>query len=240
MAVEMIRTPVIPYKSFLQQAPTGRPNLRLIDNSKSIASRIAFQVSREKAMVNQQYWEELLEKLRKGGGGGGGSSKRFDRVAVSMQLMSFLSNKTIQAMLRNFTDNFLGQSNNLSNQLQILNQNQFANFVQRIGSMLSIGLTNAMSFVPRIDAPLGRLYGAVTQGLLLFALAFSFQLNKLKEILEEDLKEILKKLDIKEKIRKMKSVLFDFFVEMKEEVQFIIDSIKSTFFRYFNKLSSVN
>ena len=56
----------------------------------TISSKIAQQAAMERALLNQKYWDELLEKLRKmGGGGGGGGDSRFDRVVVSMQLMNF-------------------------------------------------------------------------------------------------------------------------------------------------------
>gem|GEM_PF-2353762 len=214
MAVEMTRTPIIFRRGIQQYANLGKPNLRLLDNSKIISSKIAFQASMEKAMLSQQYWNELLEKLRKGGGGGGGGSS-FDRVTVSMQLMNFLSDKTIQAMLRNFTDEILN-INNVFGQIQNTNQNPLANVIQRIGSIVFLGLTNAILLIARIDTPMGRLYAVVTQAISSFALAFAFQLNKLKEILEEDLKEFIKKLD----------VLY-VFVEMKKEIVNVVEWLKS-------------
>ena len=222
MAVEMTRTPIIPNRVISKYVSVGRPNLRLIDNSKVISSKIAFQASMEKAVLSQKYWNDLLEKLRKGGGGGGGGDTRFDRVAVSMQLMNFLSDKTIQAMLRNFTGEILNITGNISGQIQNASQNLLVKAIQKIGSMISLSMTNVISFIIHRDMPSARLYVVSTQLSLLIGI-LSFQLNKLKEILEEDLKEFIKKLDVKEKIRKIKTAVLDFFVEiisrMKQELK---------------------
>ena len=181
MAVEMTRTPIIPNRVISKYVSVGRPNLRLVDNSKVISSKISFQASMEKAMLSQKYWNDLLEKLRKGGGGGGGDT-RFDRVAVSMQLMNFLSDKTIQAMLRNFTGEILNITGNISGQIQNASQNPLANVIQRIGSMISLSMTNVILFIVRRDVPSAHLYTVSTQLSSLIGI-LSFQLNKLKEIL---------------------------------------------------------
>ena len=78
------------------------------------SSRIAFEASMQRAMQNQKYWDELLDKLRKSGGGGGGSDKRFDRIAVSMMLTNFLSNKNLQAILRNVRNEFMNFNKEIS------------------------------------------------------------------------------------------------------------------------------
>ena len=117
----------------------------------------------------------------------------------------------------------LNITGNISAQIQNASQNPLANVIQRIGSMLSLSMTNVISFIVRTDTPPARLYSAVTQMISSLALALSFQLNKLKEILEEDLKGFIKKLDVKEKIRKIKTAVLDFFVEiisgMKQELK---------------------
>lgn len=202
---------------------TGRANLQLVknDQSQALASKIAFQANMERALLNQKYWDELLEKLRKmGGGGGGGNDTRFDRIAVSMQLMSFLSNKTIQAMIKNFNGEFLKLMNNISNHFQGANQNVFVASLQKFGKAIFDGFANIISLIVRRDAPTARLDDAIPQ-LLSFVGMLSFQLNKLKEL--------MKKLDIKGKLKKIKNVILDFFVEMKEEVLNMVDSLLRIF-----------
>ena len=200
-----------------QTLPRTRPNLRLVVNNQlqANASKAAFNASMERASLSQKYWEELLEKLRRaGGGGGGGNDKSFDRIAVSMMLSNFLSNKTIQAMLRNFGVEMFGL-NKISNQINNANQNVFISVIQNIGKMILNHLTNALSLIVRKDAPSGRLYTALNILPVLIGI-LSFQFNKLKEILEEDLKE---------KIRKIKTAIKDFFVEMKEHVLSVIEFV---------------
>ena len=207
------------------QAITPHINhLRLVrnnDQSQVLASKIAFQANMERSLLNQKYWDELLEKLRKmGGGGGGRNDTRFDRIAVSMQLMSFLSNKTIQAIIENFNKEFLKLMNNISNHLQSTNQNVFVASLQKFGKAIFNGFANIISLIIRRNAPLTRLYDAIPQ-LLSFVGMLSFQLNKLKEL--------MKKLDIKGKLKKIKNVILDFFVEMKEEVLNMVDSLLRIF-----------
>ena len=201
-----------------------RPNLKLVSNNQLQASKAAFNTSMERAHLNQQYWDELLEKLRKSGGGGGGSGndKSFDRVAVSMMLSNFLSNKTIQAMLRNFGVELFGSNQN-SNQTNNANRNVIPNIIQSIGKFILNSVTNTISLIVRRNTPPERLYNQLSTliGLL------SFQLNKLKEILEEDLKEFIKKLDVKEKIKKIKTFVLDFFIEMKKEIVDVVDLLRS-------------
>ncbi|MBI2996718.1 MAG: hypothetical protein HYY52_08465 [Candidatus Melainabacteria bacterium] len=187
-----------------------RVNFKLIDNSRLIASKAMFEASLEKAKLNQKYWDELLEKLRKSGGGGGGDDPHFDRIAVSMMLSNFLSNKKIQAMLRNFTSEFLNTDKNVLKQLQITNQNIFVNVIQKVGNVILNGITNMISLIVCRVAPLGRLYNDVVNKLSSFVMILSFQLNKLKELLEEEFKEAVRKLDVTEKINKVK----DFFMDL--------------------------
>ena len=205
-----------------QTLPRTRPNLRLVSNNQlqTNASKAAFNTSMERAELSQKYWEELLEKLRRAGGGGG-NDKKFDRIAVSMMLSNFLSNKTIQAMLRNFGVELFGL-NKIPNQINNANQNIFINVIQNIGEMILNSITNALSLIVRRDAPLGRLYTALKVLPALIG-SLSFQLNKLKEILEEDLKEFIKKLDVKEKMKKMKEQLLN-----------IVEFVKSNLFFQLN------
>ena len=204
------------------QAITPHINhLRLVrnnDQSQVLASKIAFQANMERSLLNQKYWDELLEKLRKmGGGGGGGNDTRFDRIAVSMQLISFLNNKTIQVMIENFNKEFLKLMNNISNHFQGANQNVFVASLQKFGKAIFNGFANIISLIVRRDVPSARLDGAIPQ-LLSFVGILSFQLKK-----------IMKKLDIKGKIKKIKSIVFDFFVEMKDEILNMVDSLLRIF-----------
>ena len=188
-----------------------------------IASKIAFQASMEKAQLNQQYWDELLKKLRRSGGGG--SDPKFDRIKVSMQLMNFLSNKNIQAMLRNFNFEFLKLPSNSFNPHHGINQNVFVLGLQKFSNVIFNNITNMILLIVRRDAPLGRLYGAANR--LVFGIeSFIFQFNKLKEILEQEFKETIRKLDVKEELKKIKTVILDFFVEMREEVLGVTDFLK--------------
>ena len=226
MAVELTISRSLPRQASTPQ--TKRPNLKLISNNQlqTNASKAAFNTSMERAELSQKYWEELLEKLRRaGGGGGGGNDKRFDRIAVSMMLSNFLSNKTIQAMLRNFGVE-LFSLNKIPNQINNVNKNVFITVIQNIGTVILNGVTNIMSLIVRRDAPTVRLYTISTQLFSLIGI-LSFQLNKLKEILEEDLKEFIKKLDVKEKMKKIQTFILDFFVEMKDTLFSVIEFVKA-------------
>ncbi|OGI07873.1 MAG: hypothetical protein A3F80_00325 [Candidatus Melainabacteria bacterium RIFCSPLOWO2_12_FULL_35_11] len=192
----------------------------------SSVSKAALNASMERAELSQKYWNELLEKLRKaGGGGGGGNDNRFDRIAVSMMLNNFLSNKIIQAILRNFGVELFGL-NKIPNQINNTNQNMTGNVIQMIGKFV-ISIATGSGLLQQI--PMVTIKSLVNH-LIGLAGILSFQMNKLKEILEEDLKEFIKKLDIKEKMRKIKTVIVDFFVEMKDDLLSILKScIKKTF-----------
>ena len=227
MAVELIRAPQVSYKSVGAIQRYTKPNLRLVSNnqSQSNAAKAAFTAGMERAQLSQKYWDELLEKLRKaGGGGGGGNDNRFDRIAVSMMLSNFLSGKTIQAMLRNFSGE-LFSLNKIPNQINNSNQIQMGNIIQAIGNIISNSITNTISLIVRRDPPSGRLY-TVSNILPTLIGILSFQLNKLKEILEEDLKEFIKKLDVKEKMKLIKTFVLDFFVELEENILSIIELTK--------------
>ncbi|OGI20730.1 MAG: hypothetical protein A3B68_09335 [Candidatus Melainabacteria bacterium RIFCSPHIGHO2_02_FULL_34_12] len=226
MVIEAARSiTIIPRRSTSQYFYSGKPNLKLIDTGRAIASKAAFEASLQRSQLSQKYWDELLEKLRKAGGGGGGSSN-FDRVTVSMQLMNFLSNKAILAILKSFNVEFLKLTNNISEQLQKPSQNQFLAGIQKIGFTIFSGIAFIVATVIRK----GLLQQAPT-GMKLqipaLAVSVSFQLNKLKEILEEELKELIKKLDVKEKIRRLKASVTDFFVEMKREIINVVEWLKS-------------
>ena len=224
MAVELIRAPISnSTKAYMR---IGRPHLRLVPNNQlqTNTSKAAFNASMERAQLSQKYWEELLEKLRKaGGGGGGGNDKSFDRIAVSMMLSNFLSNKTIQAMLRNFGMELFG-SNKISNQINNINQNATTNVIQIIGKFIFGIIIGSRDLPWQVSTATIK---SLSNNLIGILGAFSLQMNKLKEILEEDLKEFIKKLDVKEKMKKIKTFILDFFVEMKEEILDVINFLRS-------------
>lgn len=222
MAVELYRAPQVSYKPVFVNQRSVRPHLKLVSNNQSQinASKAAFNASMERTQVNQKYWDELLDKLRKSGGGGGsGSTNSFDRIAVSMMLSNFLSNKTVQAMLRNFNVE-LFDTNKTPAQIIGSNQIQIGNIMQAVGKFVVDVITNIIPLIVRIDTPMRHLYNQLS----VLASILSFQLNKLKEILEEDLKEFVKKLDVKEKMRMIKTFVQDIFVETKEKVVNFIGS----------------
>ena len=209
MAVQLARSYGGSYNS--------RVNLRVVSNPNKLqesTSKAVYLASLDRARLNQQYWEDLLEQLRKsGGGGGGGSDKRFDKIAVSMMLTNFLNNKILQAMLRNFGGElFLVDSNKISNQTNNATQNISLNRIQNIGKMIFGFVTKIFSLIVSKDAPSGRLY-AISNQLPILTGMLSFQLNKLKEILDDEFKEAIKKLDVKEKIKKVKTFILDLFKE---------------------------
>lgn len=167
--------------------------VQVVGISKTIASKIAFEASMQRAIQNQKYWDELLEKLRKSGGGGGPSSSRFDRIAVSMMLTNFLSNKNVQAILRNIRNEFINLNKEISSQLKNPSQNVFT----RIAKIITL--------IGGRDVPLERLYnvsqnlfksiGKIIKQIPAIIFLIAFQLNKLKEILEKELREMIKKFE---------------------------------------------
>ena len=198
------------YQPVQQSTPqrTGT-NLRVLnrnsDIAKSISSNGAFQASMERMILQKKIWEDFLEKLKQGGGGGGGSMKRLDRIAVSFMLINYLSDKAIKAIMENLNMAFL-KSQGMQNPEQAGNQNivetlhatSLRNVVLTIVlvAIRNLGIQNIPKFISNIKSDV--------LGLLA---TFSFQLNKLKEILEEELRESIKKLDIKGKIKKIKDVI---------------------------------
>ena len=246
MAIELERTPItglrVVNRSMSQHIHMSGNIVKLVssrnlDQSRTIASKISFQATMERASLSQKYWNDLLEKLRKAGGGGGGSDPKFDRVAVSMSLMNFLSNKTIQAILRNFTGDFLNSQNLPTDQKSILNFTAAVNALQLgnfsikhlLFSVLTIGAMSIKTLTKPINSLGTQLIGLIS--------TVSFQLNKLKEILDQELKEAIRRLDVKEKMKKIKTVLIDFFVEMRKELLDVIDCVKDNLNKIVNKFS---
>lgn len=202
--------PIIAYKPVSNY--TRRGNLQLVDldsltKSRDIASKAAYETSLMKALENKKFWDELLEKLRKSGGGGGGSRK-IDKILTSLMFANFLSNKTIQAILKNFNLEFLKLTKNISSQPLGINQNPIVIGLQKVGTVVFNQVINMISLITSRDAATLRLYD-ITRRVSILAGMISFQLNKLKEVLEEELKELITKLDVKEKIRKVKDFLLN-------------------------------
>lgn len=227
MAVQLIKSPQIAYtpvnRGFVSRS-NFRSNVVSFDRSRESASKAAFNASLQRAQVSQQYWNDLLEKLRKGGGGGGGGS-RFDRVTVSMQVMDFITKKMIAAMMQSLKSGSLQTEPHSIDQIN--NEVTNLKFIQSITSNIS----KAITFIIGRDLPLASLVNQMTKNLTKSAegimIAFSAQINKFKELMEKDLKDILEKLNIKGKLKKVQTILFDFFVEMKEEIKNTINLIKN-------------
>lgn len=250
MAVELTRTPIITYPSARNYNSSNRNlNLRLVNNTnndlaKALASKAAFEASMERALLNKKYWDELLEKLRKSGGGGSsGSDTRFDRIAVSMMLTNFLKNKTLQAMIKNFVGEFFKTSTGVLSNLPGLSSTSLSSFSSRISSSMFGIISNAItSLIKSLNVPRKILLSHLTTSFMfLTAIAgvIALNLSKLKEIFEEELKESIKKLGVKDKIKKIKNAFFDFFVEMKEEILSTIEPFKFYLFMILKNLKDV-
>lgn len=211
-----------------------RGNLHVINNNsdiaKSIVSQAAFQASLERMILQKKIWEDFLDKLRKGGGGGG-SMRRLDRIAVSFMLMNYLSDKAIKAMLENLNLEFLkSQSMQNSGLVGTLRATSLLNAtsVLRVTSVQFIIALIKNSGIQNIP----KAFLAVKLQLSGLLAAFSFQLNKLKEVIEEELKEAIRKLDVKEKMKKIKERLADLFAGFKS---YVLDVLEN-FWDFLNKI----
>lgn len=223
MAVQLAKSPQVTYtpvnRGFVSRS-NFRSNVVSFDKSRESASKAAFNAAMQRAQTSQQYWNDLLEKLRKSGGGGGGGS-RFDRVTVSMQLMDFITKKMIAAMMGSLkTESLKGEAPTV----HIDNKNIISNIL----SMLPQNIKNI--FIPvfaNFNSQMKNISSMTTKMVSNILVAFSAQINKFKELIEKDLKDILEKLNIKGKLKKVQTILFDFFVEMKEEIKNTINLIKN-------------
>lgn len=220
-ALTLQNTNYLPGRGLIYQTHLRGNSLKYVDKlndqARANASKAAFQTGLERALLNKKYWDDLLEKLRKMGGGGG-SDLKFDRIAVSMQLMNFLSNKMVQALIENWNKEFLRLLNNLPNQIKNTTQNILLPALQNIGKVFFGGLTNIFLLIVHRDARQGRLYN-MPQQMFAFIGILSFQLNKFKEL--------LKGIDFKKGIKKIKKTIVDFFVEMKDEILYIAKVLNS-------------
>lgn len=175
------------------------------ENGKLLSANEAFKAALEKIILQNKIWEDFLEKLRKSGGGGGGGLRRIDRIAVSFMLSNFLNNKIMQALIQSFNNEFLklvvfGQGQNepaqkynifsgLVNSLNTNGKTGIAFVIRQIQSVVNIAIKGILAFNKQVTGLLEML---------------SFHLNKLKELLESEFKEAVRKLNFKEKIRKAK------------------------------------
>ncbi len=212
MAVQLTRSLQVAYKP-VARANSGysAPTLKVVSNPQNLTAKIMLNASMEKAQLNQRFWDELLEKLKKGGGGGGGSS--FDRVKVSMQLMDFISNKMIQSLLKNINSSDIKTPNIDKSEQLITNQtlnlfNTVSNIVFKV--VLTITGINLSSLKTNNNARI------ITDRISNILISFSFQLNKLKEEIFEKIKDVFKKLKIKERLKKAQAIVFDIFVQLEE------------------------
>lgn len=195
------------------------------DFSKSSAQNEAFKVAMERVLIAKKIWEDFLEKLRKSGGGGGGSLRRIDRIAVSMMLSTFLSDKMVKALIENLNFEFLKQTAFMNNSI---NQNPLFQSVLKLGNIFVNSLINTGTQIAKspIVQNIGKNISNFLRQVSILAIAFSFQLNKLKELIEKELDEMIKKLDIKTRVNNIKKIVVDFFVEFKEGLLDIWEALK--------------
>lgn len=219
--IPMAKLPISPYK------PASRGSVYQARSSSNVipfnsGKNIAFKASLDKAQMSQKFWDDLLERLRKAGGGGGGGGS-FDRIKVSMQLMDFISHKMIRAMLESAKMAMLQPESVIGNKTE--NKNSVFTFIQNVTNIL---ITKISLFTGR-DLPAASLYNRLTKNLMKgmenILIAFSFQVNKLKEMLDRKLKKIFRKIEAG--LRHWYVSAFDFFVEMKEEIKDIIYFVKN-------------
>ena len=221
MAVQLARSPQVTYTPVTRASRSHyRGSVVSFDRVRESASKAAFNTSMQRAIMNQKYWEDILEKLRKAGGGGGGGS-RFDRITVSMQLMDFITKKMISSILENVKAGSLKTEG-------LKTGSGDKNFISVISSIIPQNVKNVfIPIIANLNTQVKNIFSITTKTISSVLMAFSAQMNKLKQLIEEDLKNIFEKLNIKGKLKKVQTVLFEFFVEMKEEVKNAVEFIKN-------------
>ena len=179
---------------------------------------ISYNTALERTMQSQREWAEFLRKLREGGGGGGGGSRRYDKIAMSMKWINFLSGKLIQNLMQNAKMlPLLTHTNTI--QTKNINQSYSLNLIQKAGFFLSKGLSNIISLLARNNLLINtqKTFLLISKEFNEILQIVSFQLNKLKEVLEQELKEA-RKMDIREKIKEGTKLIIDFFVKLTENI----------------------
>jgi hypothetical protein len=167
------------------------PGLSNMEKIKSISSKVSQETTLLKALENKKFWDELLEKLRKSGGGGGNDS-RFDRIAVSMMLSNFLTNKMILALMRNLRIN---PENILSSVIKTESKSSnhfFINFASSVHKIFVSPFGSIQTSLIRFTNT-----NTIQKTIKLFneiAGILSFQLNRLKEATSKKIKSNLKKI----------------------------------------------
>ena len=179
---------------------------------------ISYNTALERTMQSQREWAEFLRKLREGGGGGGGGSRRYDKIAMSMKWINFLSGKLIQNLMQSAKTLPLLTSTNTI-QTKNINQSHSLNLMQKAGFFLSKGLSNIISLLARNNLLINaqKTLSLISKEFNEILQIVSFQLNKLKEVLEQELKEA-RKMDIREKIKEGTKLIIDFFVKLTENI----------------------
>ena len=180
---------------------------------------ISYNTALERTMQSQREWAEFLRKLREGGGGGGGGSRRYDKIAMSMKWINFLSGKLIQNLMQNAKMlPLLTHTNTI--QTKNINQSYSLNLIQKAGFFLSKGLSNIISLLARNNLLINaqKTLSLISKEFNEILQIVSFQLNKLKEVLEQELKEATRKMDIREKIKEGTKLIIDFFVKLTENI----------------------
>ena len=180
---------------------------------------ISYNTALERTMQSQREWAEFLRKLREGGGGGGGGSRRYDKIAMSMKWINFLSGKLIQNLMQNAKMlPLLTHTNTI--QTKNINQSYSLNLIQKAGFFLSKGLSNIISLLARNNLLINtqKTFLLISKEFNEILQIVSFQLNKLKEVLEQELKEATRKMDIREKTKEGTKLIIDFFVKLTENI----------------------
>ena len=195
-----------------------------LDNLKKASQETAFKVLLEKTGLSNKLWADYLEKLRKAGGGGGSDSK-FDRIAVSMMLSNFLSNKQIRELINNLTREFVSVCENLFDKNPQLNINFLLPLKQitKLGINILSNLSNALfnkNLLNVLNINLKN-FSLLVLGFLVMA---SSSFHKLKEIIEEELRKAIKKTKIKNKLNKIEGLICNFVVDLKELIKKIFSS----------------